>query len=276
MRATYVLVAASVVLLAGAASAQKPPPKPPAKPTKIDVGPPVQKLKSGSEEQIRSALDELRLAGTGAAAAAPAIGDLLEAGLSEPLSLQAIDTLADLESPEGSRAVSIYANHRILPLRRAAVRALTRTRGPAAVAPLRHALGDPDPQIRSTAAAGLGAVKAKDAVPDLFTALDHKVNEAASAIGQLCTADQCEQLASSLGRLPFEVVTSGLDQVLFRPVAEVSDDTKIKVLGRLRELGTAEANRFLKDVAKRLPKETSARVRQTVDQAVKATSGGTQ
>jgi HEAT repeat protein len=276
MRATKLLVAASVVLLAGLASAQKPAPKPPPKPAKIDVGPPVQKLKSGSEEQIRSALDELRLAGAGAAAAAPAIGEVLEAGLSEPLSLQAIDTLADLESPEGSRSLSVYANHRILALRRAAVRALTRTRGPAAVAPLRRALGDPDPQIRGTAAAGLGALKAKDAVPDLFAALDHKVNEAASAIGQLCGPEQCEQLAGTVGRLPFEVVTSGLDQVLFRPAAEVSDDTKIKVIARLRELGTAEANRFLKDVEKRLPKDTSARVRQAVEQAVKATAGGSQ
>ena len=68
----------------------------------------------------------------------------------------------------------------------------------------------------------------------------------------------------------------GYHWLLFRPTAEVSDDTKIKVLGRLRELGTGEANRFLKEVETRLPKEASPRIKQAVEQAVKATSGGSQ
>jgi HEAT repeat protein len=167
-----------------------------------------------------------------------------------------------------------YATHRTVALRRAAVKALTRTKGPAATPALRRALGDADTQVRGTAASGLGALKAKEAVGDLFLALDHKVNEAAASIGQLCSPEQCDQLAAKLGKLPFDVVTSGLDLVLFRPASEVPDDTKIKVLGRLRELGTAEANRFLKDVDKRLAKQSSPRIRQALEQAVKATSGG--
>ena len=246
------------------------------KTTKIDVGPAVQKLKSGSEEQIRAALDELRIAATGASAAAPAVADVLTRGLNEPLAQQAIDTLGDLEASEGSVILALYANHRALTLRRAAVKALTRTKGAPAAVTLRHALGDADPVVRGTAAVGLGALKAKDTVPDLFLALDHKVNEAAVSVGQLCNADQCDQLAQKIGKLPFDVVTSGLDQILFRPATEVADDTKIKVIGRLRELGTGEANRFLSDVDKRLAKDTSPRVKQAIEQAVKATSGGSQ
>ena len=250
------------------------PAKPAAKPAKVDVGPAVQKVKSGDEAQIRAGLDDIRLGGAGAASAAPAVAEALGKGLSEPLTNQAIDTLADLESQEGSAILSLYASHRNVAIRRAAVKALTRTKGAAAGAALRHALADGDAQVRGNAASGLGALKAKDAVPDLFVALDHKVNEASASIGQLCNAQQCEQLAGKLGQLPFDVVTGGLDPILFRPVAEVSEDTKIKVLGRLRELGTAEANRYLGEVEKRLPKETSPRIKQAVEQAVKATSGG--
>jgi HEAT repeat protein len=160
-------------------------------------------------------------------------------------------------------------------VRRAAAKALARTKGAAAAAALRKALSDSDPVVRGTAASSLGALKAKDAVPDLFIALDHKVNEAAASIGQLCNPDQCDQLAAKLGKLPFDVVSQALDQILFR-TADMSEDAKIKVVGRIRELGTIEANKFLRDVQKRWPANGSKRVRQSIDQAVIATSGGTQ
>ncbi len=48
----------------------------------------------------------------------------------------------------------------------------------------------------------------------------------------------------------------------------------MKIIGRVRELGTMEANKFLKDVQSRWPKDGSARVKQSLEQAVLATSGG--
>ena len=60
--------------------------------------------------------------------------------------------------------------------------------------------------------------------------------------------------------------------MLFRPAADVSDDIKVKVVGRVRELGTGEANRFLRDVQTKWPKTWSQRVKQAIDQAVLATS----
>jgi HEAT repeat protein len=254
----------------------QPKPKAAPAPAKVDVAPAIQKLKSGDEAQIRAGLDDLRIAGAGGAVAAGAVAEVLGRGLSEPLTQQAVETLGDLESADGSSILGQYAAHRTVAIRRSAVRALTRTKGPAASQALKKALGDSDAQVRGNAAAGLGALKAKDAVPDLFVALDHKVVEAASSIGQLCNAEQCDQLAGKLGKLPFDVVTSGLELALFRPSAEVSDDAKIKVLGRLRELRTGEANRFLQGVEKRLPKEASPRFRQAVELAVKETTGGSQ
>lgn len=233
----------------------------------------VKRLRSRDPAEIQSALDDVRISAKGAVAAVPAIVDLIGRGVSPSLTQAAIDTLADVESEGASAALSWYARHRNVVLRRAALQALARTRGPAAIKALRLGLTDPDPAVRGLSATGLGSMKAKEAISDLFLALDHKVAESSAAIGQLCVGLECERLATKLGSLPFEVVTSGLDQALFRTLPDVSDDIKIKIVARVRELGTAEANRFLHDVQVKWPRGGSAKVRQTIDQAVIATSG---
>jgi HEAT repeat protein len=231
----------------------------------------IKRLKSGDPGQIKSALDDVRTSAKAGAPAVPAIVELLEKGLSPPLTVAAIETLADTESEGGSEALSWYARHRTVSIRRAAVAALARTRGAVAVKALRGALSDPDPAVRGLSATGLGSMKAKDAVADLFVALDHRVDEAAASIGQLCAGNECDRLAGKLGSVPFDIVTSGLDQVLFRPATDVSDDVKVKIVGRVREVGTGEANKFLRDVQTKWPKTWSTRVKQSIDQAVLAT-----
>jgi HEAT repeat protein len=258
------------------AQAQKPPGGKPAaaKPAAADVAPLVKKLESGAEAQIREALDELRMAGPPAAAAAPAIAKVLSRGATLALTEAAIETLGDLEAEAGSAALAQYTVHRSPKLRRAAVRALTRTKGAAAASALRRALSDVDPVVRGTAASGLGALKVKDAVADLFLALEHKVNEAAASIGQLCAPEQCDRLAGNVGKMPLDVIGGALDQVIFR--SDMTDDAKIKVIARIRDLKTIEANKYLRDVQQRWPTEGSKRVRQAIDDAVTATAGGTQ
>jgi len=263
-----VFALATVAGDAGAQPAEKKDAKPPGK---VDVGPAIQKLKSGDEGQIRAGLDEVRLAGPAGASAAPAVAEALGKGLTLPLTQSAIETLGDLEAEAGSAALSHYTVHRNVKVRRAAVKAIARTKGAPAVPALKRSLGDADAVVRGTAASGLGTLKAKDAVPDLFVALDHRVNEAASSIGQLCTPEQCNDLVKKLGKLPLDVLTSGLDQIIFR--TDVPDDAKIKVIGPIGELGTQEANKFLKDVQKRWPAKGSARVKQAIDEAVKKTTG---
>jgi hypothetical protein len=232
----------------------------------------IKRLKGGDPAQVKAALDDVRMAAKDGSPAVPAIAEVLRAGLSPMLTQAAIETLGDTESEGASEVLGSYSRHRNVVLRRAAVLALSRTRGAAATKALRASLSDPDAAVRATAATALGGMAAKDAVADLFVALDHKVAEAAASIGQLCAAQECDRLASKLGSVPFDVVTSGLDQVLFRGGKDVSDDLKVKIVGRVRELGTGEANRFLREVQGKWPAAWSQRVRQAIDQAVLATS----
>jgi HEAT repeat protein len=263
------LLGALALAPVGASAGGKPTPAAAAAPLPRDT---TKRLKSGDPAQVKAALDDVRMSARDGASAVPAIAELLKRGMLPALTLAAIETLGDTESEAASESLGWYARHRDPGIRRAAVAALARTRGPAAVKTLRAALSDPDPGVRGLAATGLGSLKAKDAVPDLFTALGHKVNEAAASIGQLCVGPECDQLAGKLGSVPFDVVTSGLDQVLFRGGADVDDDLKVKIVGRVRELGTAEANHFLRDVQGKWPPLGSRRVKQAIDQAVLATA----
>jgi hypothetical protein len=115
-------------------------------------------------------------------------------------------------------------------------------------------------------------MKARAAVPDLFAALDHKVPEAAASLGELCSSADCDRLAGKLGSVPFDVVTSGLDEVLMRSAPEVTDDLKVSIVDRLRDVGTAEAHQYWKGVQARWPARGSRRVKQALDQAVAATA----
>lgn len=274
-------VAALVAVLGVAGVADAQPKRPAGKKPPIETGPKftltpelAQKLEGGDEAAAKAALDDVKLAGKAAAAAVPAIKKLLDGGASLALAEAALETLGETESPDAAAAIAPYAGHRNPRLRRAAMKGLIRAKGPQSVPTLRRSLSDPDAQVRGLAATGLGALKARESTADLVVALDHKVTEAAASVGQLCTPAECDALTARVGRLPFDVVTSGLDQVLFRPAEDMPDDAKIKVVGRLRELGTMEANKFLKDVQGRWPKTWSPRVRQALEQAVLATSGG--
>jgi HEAT repeat protein len=231
-----------------------------------------QRLKSNDAGQIKTALDDTRTAGKAGQAVAPLIVELLKRGLDADLTKAAILALGDTEAEAGGEILAAYARHRSLAIREAAVQALGKTRGPVAVKTLRAALSDDQAAVRRDAALGLGALHAREAVGDLFVALEHRVIEAAASIGQLCSAGECERLAAKIGVLPLDVVTTGLDPILFRPPSEVGDDTKVRVVSRLRELGTQEANKFLRDVQKRWKKGDSERVRRSIDDAVIATA----
>jgi HEAT repeats len=276
--APFALLALAVGLALAARPALAAPRTPPGEASNVTKGAPlppdaIRRLKSGDLAVIPGALDDVRVAGKGGTPAVPAISNLLEQGLPPELTQSAIETLGDTESETASVALAWYSRHRNVALRRAAVVALARTRGAAAIKALRATLSDPDPAVRGLSATGLGTMKAKEALADLFLALDHRVAEASPAIGQICAGSECEKLAAKLGSLPFAVITSGLDLALFRVPAEVSDEIKVKIVARLRELGTGEVNRFLRDVQGKWPKKGSAHVKQAIDQAVIATSG---
>jgi HEAT repeat protein len=167
----------------------------------------LKRLKSGDAAQIKSALDDVRVSGRSGSPAVPTIVDLLKQGLPPPLTQAAVETLGETSSEAASEVLGWYAHQRNVALRRAAVEALGKTRGPIAVKALRAALSDPDDNVRGLSATALGEMKAREAVGDLFVALDHKVEEAAASIGQLCEPSDCERLAGKLGNVPFDVMT---------------------------------------------------------------------
>jgi HEAT repeat protein len=232
----------------------------------------VARLTSGDPDQVESALGDVRVAGRGGAKAAPVIVDLLRRGLPLTLTKAAVDTLGDTETEPSSETLAWYARDRNPLVRKSAVSALAKTKGSIALKTLRMALSDSDAGVRGAAALGLGRLRAKDAVGDLLRALDHNVPEAAASIGALCAPTECERLAKKLETLPFDIVTSGLGDVLVRPAREVDDETKLAIVARLRALGTAEVNHFLRGIQGRYPAGASKRVRLDIDEAVTATA----
>ena len=82
--------------------------------------------------------------------------------------------------------------------------------------------------------------------------LGKDVPEAAGAIGELCKPSDCQKLVDLLGKLPFDVMQSGLEPILLRPDAEIPEALKLDLLERLRELQTQEVVRILEDGARPL------------------------
>jgi HEAT repeat protein len=234
----------------------------------------LSKLKSQDPAQIREALDDARLVGAKATPAVPLVASLLNAGLPYPLAQSAIDTLGDIGSADGLAALLPYAHHRDPKVRRAAVRATARVAGASnalALTTLTGALSDPDIQVRAAAATGLGSLKSKSAVKDLFLALHHRIYEAAVSIGQVCDPQDCDALVAELGAIPFDVITTGFDAMLFRPNNEVSEAAKVALVVRMRDVGTRDANKFLRGIQGRWPKNGSEKVKRELDAAVLAT-----
>jgi len=227
--------------------------------------------------EFKSALDDMRLAGPAAAPAVPIIVEALERGLSLPLTVAAIETLADVESPEATAVVATYAAHRLATVRRVAVNALRRTGGPLAVKIMQDALNDPDAIVRSSAALGLGSLRAPEAVTDLLRALDRGVTDAAIAVGQLCAPEQCRQFVAKLGALPVDAMMSGFEPLLVRPASAVGDDVKIHAIEKIRDQGTLRANQWLSKMRSRAQDAAmSPQVIRALDQAKVATSRGVQ
>jgi hypothetical protein len=250
------------------ARAKKGPP-----PVTVNVAALTEKLKSADPVEVEGALSEAKAAGKGAAPVAPVIEELLRRGAPGELATRALEALGAIGSETSTPVIAPYGRHRNPDTRKKALAALSRTGGSLAVATLRAALSDPDGGVRGVAASGLGALNGREAVADLFTALDHDVVEAAGSLGQLCVPDECEKLAAKVSKLGLDVMTSAFDAILFRPAAEIPDDAKIRIIERVRDLRTAEANKYLRDVQSRWPARDSVRVRQAVEQAVAATAG---
>ena len=223
-------------------------------------------LESGDEAQAIAALDEIEQAGD--RSAAPLVEALLTRGASSKLLLRAIEVAGSLGKESSSAALSPYVKHRSPEVRRAAAQSLVHTKGKVAVQALRDALRGSDPALRGTAADGLGALGAKDAVPDLFVVLPKEVPEAAGAIGTLCGGDDCKRFLSFLGKLPFDVMQSGFLPLLLRTSSDVPDALKLQLIEQLRRMATPKASEVLATALATYPAAGSPKVKAALDAAI--------
>ncbi len=153
-------------------------------------------------------------------------------------------------------------------MRRAAAQSLARTKGSIAVSALQGALRGSDPALRGTAAEGLGALGAKEAVPDLFVVLPKEVPEAAGAIGVLCRADECKRFVGLLGKLPFDVMESGFLPLLLRTDADAPDSAKLTLIEQLRRMATQKSSALLATALASYPEKGNPKIRAAIDGAL--------
>jgi len=228
-----------------------------------------QVLESGNEPEKLAALDELgKQTGANAAPAALRVNEVLARGGSVALVTRALDAAGKLAQPSSTAAIVPYGRHRSSDIRVAATKALARTGGPDAIAALRAALHGDDRAARGVAASGLATLKAKASIGDLFSVLAKDVPEAAGSIGELCEGAECAKFVDLLGRLPFDLMQSGLAPLLLRPESEVPAEFKLEVLERLRKLQTEEATKFLETIRSSYPENGNAWVKYGLEQAV--------
>jgi len=223
-------------------------------------------LESGDEARALAALDEIEQSADGRAA--PLVEGVLSRGANAKLVLRAISVAGVLGKPSSSSALAPYVKHRSAEVRRAAAQSLARTKGPVAVQALRDALRGNDASLRGSAATGLGALGAKEAVPDLFVVLPKEVPEAAAAIGSLCSADECKKFVGLLGKLPFDVMESGFLPLLLRTGTEVPNAAKLQLIEQLRRMATKQSNTLLATALASYPEKGDSKIRSAIDAAL--------
>jgi HEAT repeat protein len=239
--------------------------KPPAHAT-LNVESTKKALESGDEAQVLAALDEIEKAGD--RKAAPLVEALLGRGANSKLLLRAIAVAGALGAPSSSGALAPYVRHRAPEVRRAAAQSLARTKGSVAISALREALRGNDAALRGTAAEGLGALGAKEAVADLFVVLPKEVPEAAGAIGVLCRADECQRFVGLLGKLPFDVMESGFLPLLLRTDTDAPDAAKLQLIEQLRRMATQKSGALLANALASYPANGNPKIRAAIDAAI--------
>lgn len=224
-------------------------------------------LESGTEAEVLAALEEIRALGPSALPAAPFVDALLARGSSAPVLVAACQAAGAIGAESSSAALAPYVQHRHPEIRLAATRALTLTKGPAAVAALRRALRSSDPALRAAAARGLGVLGAREAVDELFSVLAHGASEAALSIADLCSPEQCDRLMGLVGKLKFETLEPAFVPLIVR--TDLPEASQLRYVDRLRRLATASATQVLSNALARLPETASPKLRRALDAASK-------
>jgi hypothetical protein len=104
-------------------------------------------------------------------------------------------------------------------------------------------LRDSAPQVRSAVAKALANLPARSAVPDLLSALELGVYDAATAIGKLGDAASLERFSAQLGKLPLAVLLEGYANYLERQ--DLPDVLKLRIVATLEDVSGGVVKQFL-------------------------------
>lgn len=218
---------------------------------------------------VSSNPDELRMAIELAAQApkevTPLLVERVRAGLPADLLTQALDTLIGIGDGAANDLLIELSGHRRPEIRSRALLGLVTLRAPSAEASLVKGLSDAVPDVRSTAAHGLGMMGARHSLPELFRAFERGVDGAAAAIGELAEPTTLPRVTDYIGRSSFADLTPLLDGLFLR--RNLPDDSKLSLLDAIVKHGSSEARAYLEGLGPKLLADSSARLRKSITEA---------
>ncbi len=228
----------------------------------------VRMLDAQSADEVRLAIEALGTNGTSRAVAP--LSARIRRGLPAELLDLAIETLGVIAHRDAGPVLFQLVTHRREAVRLSAVNAIVACRPRGADAALTTALSDSDPRVRAAAALGLGQLGARGSIDDLFHAFERGVLESATAIGQLADGAGANRLLDHLGRVPFDGIAPGINELIAR--RDVAERVKLEIVGRLAELATPEVRQYLQELVESLD---DSPVRRSAEDAVARISEGT-
>lgn len=192
--------------------------------------------------------------------------ELLKAGQTDKVTDAALDALGAISSPRAIPILVEYMRHRRPAVRIIAINAIAEIKDKQVIEALKSALKDSDGNARKTAALALGRYGDQSAVPVLFKAFDRNVVEAAIAVGQIGTMDDCERLGGYLGKSPLPILLPGFSEFLGRE--DFPEKGKLKIIEMLKELAGPEVKQFLIRFVAGLPEDYQGPVRKKAEDAI--------
>ena len=249
-------------------------------------------LTQGTLAEAKQALKELEKR-RGDRRVAHLIADALLSGVPEGLLENGLASLGTLGDPSVVEALTVFAGHRRVSARLAALQALVAVRAPGLVGHLEAALRDSDPRVRAYGARALGtwlaatqgSESARRTAPDpgrrledaraatevLLAALARGVAEAAVAIGKLGSADAIPQYGRLLERAPLAVMLAGYKAFLVRK--DLPAAAKVSIIVRLEEVASPPVKRFLQAHLVSTDFRREPEVKRSIEEAVKRIAG---
>ena len=219
-------------------------------------------LDSPNSEEVQHGLEKLGEIGT--AAIVPPLVQRIRRGLPFPLLIIAIETLALSGRREAGPILFELMSHRRLDVRVASIGAAIACRPRGVGEALVSMLNDSQPRVRSSAALGLGQLGDPSHIDTLFHAFDRGILESATSIGQLARPADVQRFLSYLGRVPFDNLIPGLNEITNR--SDVPQRVLLEIVAQVGELATDEVATYLDEWAETLPANS---VRNAIEEIVR-------